>query len=225
MDRQGILLIKLPKGLLGEFDSQLLGTFILSRIFSAAMGRANVPEHKRPAFHLYVDEFQNFINDGVAFMLAEARKYGLHLTMANQNLSQLAASAGRQNVMDAVLGNVGSLIAFRVGPPDAEKLRLYTEPEFGTTDLQGLPNYHAVARLLTGKGPTRPFIFGTLPRNWQRTRKRVNPIVWQLREQAHTRPVKEVEAAIAARRNLAKATTPEGGKKHQSTSPIRPQLA
>ncbi len=221
MDRQRILLIKLPKGLLGEFDSQLLGTFILSRIFSAAMGRANVPDNKRPAFHLYVDEFQNFVNDGVAFMLAEARKYGLHLTMANQNLSQLAASAGRHNIVDAVLGNVGSLIAFRVGPPDAEKLRLYTEPEFGSTDLQGLPNYHAVARLLTVKGPTRPFIFGTLPRNWRLPRTRVNPIVWQLREQAHTRPVEEVEAAISARRNLAKVTTPEGGRKNQPTSPIR----
>ena len=112
MDRQNILLIKLPKGLLGESDAQLLGSFILARIFSAAMGRTNVPENKRPPFHLYVDEFQNFVNDGVAFMLAEARKFGLYLTLANQNLSQLAASQGRQNLVDAVLGNVGSLIAF-----------------------------------------------------------------------------------------------------------------
>jgi hypothetical protein len=204
MDRKGILLIKLPKGILGEFDAQLLGSFILSRIFSVAMSRADVPAYKRHPFHLYVDEFQNFVNDGAAFMLAEARKYGLHLTLANQTLSQLAANAGRQDVMEAVLGNVGSLIAFRVGAPDAEKLRLYTEPEFSALDLQGLPNYHAVARIMTGRGPTRPFIFATLPAKWGCRQKRVNPVVWELRERAHTRPVAEVEAAIVARRDLAK---------------------
>lgn len=204
MNRQGILLVKLPKGLLGEFDAQLLGSFVLSRIFSVAMSRADVPLHKRHAFHLYVDEFQNFVNDGVAFMLAEARKYGLHLTLANQNLSQLTANAGRQNVMEAVLGNVGSLIAFRVGAPDAEKLRLYTEPEFGALDLQGLPNYHAVARIMTERGPTRPFVFTTMPAKWGNRRKPVDPVVWELRERAHTRPVAEVEADIVARREWAK---------------------
>jgi hypothetical protein len=211
MDRQGILLVKLPKGLLGEFDAQLLGSFLLSRIFAGATGRANVPAHKRPPFHLYVDEFQNFVNDGVAFMLAEARKYGLHLTLANQNLSQLAANVGRQNLLDAVLGNVGSLIAFRVGPPDAEKLRLYTEPEFSALDLQGLPNYHAVGRIMTRRGPTRPFIFATLPRDCKSTEEQINP-VWEVRERAHTRPVAEVEAEIAARRNWIKtmATSPDG---------------
>jgi hypothetical protein len=220
MDRQSILLIKLPKGLLGEFDAQLLGSFILARIFSAAMGRANVRESKRPPFHLYVDEFQNFVNDGVAFMLAEARKYGLHLTLANQNLSQLAASQGRQNLVDAVLGNVGSLIAFRVGPPDAEKLRLYTEPEFGPMDLQGLPNYHAVGRIMTGNGPTRPFIFRTLPKNWSRPQKKVKNCVWELREQSHCRPVAEVEAAIAARRAWRKSIVDDAAAKQQGLKRI-----
>lgn len=215
MNRQGILLVKLPKGLLGEFDAQLLGSFILSRIFSVAMGRADVPIHKRHAFHLYVDEFQNFVNDGAAFMLAEARKYGLHLTLANQNLSQLTANAGRQNVMEAVLGNVGSLIAFRVGAPDAEKLRLYTEPEFGALDLQGLPNYHAVARIMTERGPTRPFVFATLPAKWGLRQKRVNPVVWELRERAHSRPIAEVEAAIVARRDWAKTMGDNAVKKEE----------
>ena len=219
MDRQNILLIKLPKGLLGESDAQLLGSFILARIFSAAMGRTNVPESKRPPFHLYVDEFQNFVNDGVAFMLAEARKFGLYLTLANQNLSQLAASQGRQNLVDAVLGNVGSLIAFRTGPPDAEKLRIYTEPEFGPMDLQGLPNYHAVGRILTSNGPTRPFIFRTLPKNWSRPQKKVNNCVWDLREQSHGRPVAEVEAAIAARRAWRKAPATDTPAKQQA-SPV-----
>jgi hypothetical protein len=220
MDRQGILLVKLPKGLLGEFDAQLLGSFVLSRIFSAAMGRASVPAHKRPPFHLYVDEFQNFVNDGVAFMLAEARKYGLNLTLANQNLSQLAANTGRQNLVDAVLGNVGSLIAFRVGPPDAEKLRLYTEPEFSALDLQGLPNYHAVGRIMTKRGPTRPFIFATLPRKCRSLQEQVNP-VWEARERAHTRAVAVVEAEIAARRNLAKAIEVKSGKESKSPGASR----
>lgn len=213
MNRQGILLVKLPKGLLGEFDAQLLGSFILSRIFAVAMSRADIPIHKRHAFHLYVDEFQNFVNDGAAFMLAEARKYGLHLTLANQNLSQLTANVGRQNVMEAVLGNVGSLIAFRVGAPDAEKLRLYTQPEFGALDLQGLPNYHAVARIMTDHGPTRPFVFATLPAKWGSRQKRANPVIWELRERAHTRPVAEVEAAIAARRDWAKSMGDNEAKK------------
>jgi hypothetical protein len=200
MDAQGILLIKLPKGLLGEFDAQLLGSFILSRMFSAAMGRANVTEHERPAFHLYVDEFQNFINDGVAFMLAEARKYGLFLTLANQTLSQLSEnSSGKQNVLDAVLGNVGSLITFRVGPRDAASLQLYTEPELNAVDLQSLPNYHAAARILTCHGVTRPFVFATLPQLSKRPQKPIKSAVREARERAHSRLVVEVETAIAAR--------------------------
>ena len=216
MDRQKVLLVKLPKGLLGESDSQLLGSFILSRLFAVAMSRADIPDHKRRAFHLYVDEFQNFVNDSASFMLAEARKYGLHLTLANQNLSQLAASTGRQNVLEAVLGNVGSLISFRVGAPDADKLRLYTEPEFGALELQGLPNYHAVARIMTSRGPTRPFVFATLPASWNRRRRRVNPVVWQLRERANTSSIAEVEAAIAERRNWARTIGGDSAKKEPS---------
>ena len=213
MDRQMVLLIKLPKGLLGESDAQLLGSFILSRLFAVAMSRADIPDHKRRAFHLYVDEFQNFVNDNASFMLAEARKYGLHLTLANQNLSQLAASTGRQNVLEAVLGNVGSLISFRVGAPDADRLRLYTEPEFGALELQGLPNYHAVARIMTSRGPTRPFVFATLPATWLRRQKRVNPVVWQLRERANTCSIAEVEAAIAERRGWARTMGGDSAKK------------
>lgn len=144
--------------------------------------------------------------------MAEARKYGLNLTLANQNLSQLAANAGRQNLVDAVLGNVGSLIAFRVGPPDAGKLRLYTEPEFSALDLQSLPNYHAVSRIMTNRGPTRPFIFATLPRNCKGPQEKVNP-VWEVRERAHTRAVAEVEAEIAARRDWAKTIATSAARK------------
>lgn len=204
LDNRGILLVKLPKGILGELDTQLLGSLLLSKVFATALGRARVKSTKRSTFHLYVDEFQNFTNDTVAHILSEARKYGLYLTLANQNLSQLQANAGRQNILDAVLGNVGNLIAFRIGPSDAEKLWPYTEPEFGSLDLQSLPNYHAVGRLLTAQGPTRPFVFRTLPPTWPRGYRRARAEAWAIKEKSFTRPIAEVEAQIIQRRTAHK---------------------
>lgn len=142
----------------------------------------------------------------VAHILSEARKYGLFLTLANQNLGQLRANLGRQNILDAVLGNVGSLIAFRIGPSDAEKLWPYTEPEFGSLDLQGLPNYHAVGRLLTAEGPTRPFAFRTLPPIRPRGYKRAGAEAWAIKERSFARPIAEVEAQIVRRRTAYKNT-------------------
>jgi tRNA isopentenyl-2-thiomethyl-A-37 hydroxylase MiaE len=206
LDNRGILLVKLPKGILGALDTQLLGSLLLSKVFATALGRARVKSTERSTFHLYVDEFQNFTNDTVAHILSEARKYGLFLTLANQNLSQLRANPGRQNILDAVLGNVGSLIAFRIGPSDAEKLWPYTEPEFGSLDLQGLPNYHAVGRLLTAQGPTRPFVFRTLPPTRPRGYKRAGAEAWAIKERSFARPIAEVEAEILRRRTAHKNT-------------------
>jgi hypothetical protein len=206
LDNQGILLVKLPKGILGELDTQLLGSLLLSKIFATALGRARVKSSKRAPFHLYVDEFQNFTNDTIAHILSEARKYGLYLTLANQNLSQLQANPGSQNILEAVLGNVGNLIAFRIGPRDAEKLWPYTEPEFGSLDLQGLPNYHAVGRLLTAQGPTRPFVFRTLPPTRPRGYKRASAATWEIKEKSFTRPIVEVEAEIIRRRTAHKTS-------------------
>jgi hypothetical protein len=204
LDNRGILLVKLPKGILGEMDAQLLGSLLLSKIFATALGRARVKAANRNTFHLYVDEFQNFTNDTVAHILSEARKYGLYLTLANQNLSQLNANLGSHNILDAVLGNVGNLIAFRLGPSDAEKLWPYTQPEFGSLDLQGLPNYHAVGRLLTAQGPTRPFVFRTLLPTKPRGYKRPSAEAWATKEKSFTRPVAEVEAEIVQRRTVHK---------------------
>ena len=204
LDNRQIMLIKLSKGVLGQLDTELLGSFILSKIFVTAMGGSAVKADRRCSFSLYVDEFQNFTNDSVGHMLSEARKYGLCLTLANQNLSQLNANPGRQNIVDAVLGNVANLVTFRVGPADAEKLWPYTEPEFGSIDIQGLPNFHAVGRLLTTKGPTRPFVFRTLPPKDDGGYTRAKPEVWQLRENHYTRPVAEVEAQILERRTAHK---------------------
>jgi len=206
LDGRGIFLARLSKGALGELDTQLLGSFLLSKIFSAAMGRSCIKPDQRSVFHFYVDEFQNFTNDTVAHMLSEARKYNLYLTLANQNLSQLNANQGCQNLVDAVLGNVGNMIAFRVGPADAEKLHAYTLPEFNALDLQGLPNYHAIARLMTAQGPTRPFVFNTLPAIKPRGYALANQTVWDARARACSSSVEEVEAQILQRRTIHKSS-------------------
>lgn len=163
IDEGKIILVNLSKGLLGELDTQLLGMLIIGKIFSSAMGRVSLsPEKRRPVF-LYVDEFQNFTTDTIAHLLSEARKFGICLTLANQNLSQLLTNSGRQNILDAVLGNVGTILSFRLGAMDAEKMQSYTKPEIQAQDLQELPDFHASGRLLNKNTPSKPFVFKTLP--------------------------------------------------------------
>lgn len=161
IDGGRIVLVNLDKGRLGSHESRLLGTLLMSEIFSAGLSRSAVPESARRPVNLYVDEFQNFVSDNVASMLSEARKFGLRLTLANQTLAQLKAHSGRQDLLETVLGNVGNLIAFRLGVPDAERLRLFLDP-FTSSDLQEMPNFTAFARLLTSEGPIRPLVFRTL---------------------------------------------------------------
>ena len=162
MDRGQIILVNLNKGLLGSHESRLLGTILIMEIFAAGLARSAQPESKRRPVNVYVDEFQNFVSDNVAAMLSEARKFGLRLTLANQTLAQLNANPGRQNLLEAVLGNVGNMILFRLGVPDADRLRMFLAP-FSPEEMQELPNFHALARLLTAEGPVRPLIMQTLP--------------------------------------------------------------
>jgi hypothetical protein len=159
MDRRQILLVNLSKGLLGQLDSRLLGMLVLGKFFVAALGRAAKPVDSRPAFHVYVDEAQNFVTDTFAHMLAESRKYGLGITMANQTLTQLAGSQERASVLDAVLGNVGTLILFRLGVLDAGRFEPYVAQGLRTQDLLELPDRQAAARLQTDTGPSAPLVF------------------------------------------------------------------
>lgn len=160
MNRRGLLLVNLSKGLLGSGESRLLGLSMMMEIFGAALARYSIPESERVPCHLYVDEFQNFVTDGTAAMMSEARKFGLHLTLANQTLGQLRSNPGRQNILEAVLGNVGNFFAFRLGIADAQFLRPFTEP-FTPEEMQRLPNFHAFARVLTEEGPTEGVIMRT----------------------------------------------------------------
>ena len=156
-----IILVNLDKGVLGVQESRVLGVILMAQIMSAGLKRSLMSRKDRRPVNVYVDEFQNFVSDNVASMLSEARKFGLRLTLANQILAQLKAKAGRQDLLETVLGNVGNMILFRLGVPDAERLKSFIEP-FSHQDMQELPNFHALVRLLTPEGPVRPLIMKTL---------------------------------------------------------------
>jgi len=163
MDSGKILLVNLSKGMLGEMDTQLLGMLIIGKLFSSAMGRVNIPMEKRRTMYLYIDEFQNFTTDSVAYLLSESRKFGLSLALANQNLAQLRTDSGHNNILDSVLGNVGSTFMLRLGILDADVMHVYTKPELDAQDLQNQPDFHVAARMLNSNAPGKPFVFKTMP--------------------------------------------------------------
>jgi hypothetical protein len=157
MDRGEILLVNLARGTIGEDSASLLGSLLVTTIGLAAFSRANVAEGDRPDFFLYMDEFQNFTTLSVATMISELRKYHVGLVLANQHLSQL-----QEDVRDAVLGNVGTLIAFRVGPHDAALLSREFAQRFEPIDLMNLPNHHIYLRLMIDGAPSKPFSARTI---------------------------------------------------------------
>ena len=157
MDRREILLVNLARGKLGGDTAGLLGSLLVTTIGMAAFSRADRPEAERSDFFLYVDEFQNFTTLSVATMISELRKYRVGLVLANQHLSQLET-----DVRDAVLGNVGTLVSFRLGPLDAPLLAREFETRFDALDLMKLENYHIYLRLMIDGAPCRPFSAKTL---------------------------------------------------------------
>ncbi len=158
MDEAKILLVNLSKGRSGELNSKLLGMVFVTKFQAAAMSRAAVPETERRDFCLYVDEFQNFSTDSFADILSEARKYHLNLVVANQFITQLT-----EQIRDAVFGNVGTIAAMRVGTADAEALAKIFQPTFDLDDLQRLPNFNSIVRMLIGGVPTQTFSMSNLP--------------------------------------------------------------
>ncbi|MFC1632959.1 CxxC-x17-CxxC domain-containing protein [Patescibacteria group bacterium] len=158
MDNKKILIINLAKGKVGEDNSNMLGSLLITRIQLAAMSRANVPEEEREDFYLYVDEFQNFATESFAAILSEARKYRLNLIVAHQYIEQMD-----EKVRDAIFGNVGTMIIYRVGAADAE----FLEPEFTPNILQenivNLEKYKVYMKLMIDGIASRPFSAITLP--------------------------------------------------------------
>jgi hypothetical protein len=152
MDGKKIFIANLSKGRLGDVNSNLLGLIIVGKILMAAFSRVDTPEDQRPDFYLYVDEFQNFTTESIAIILAEARKYRLDLIIAHQFIAQL-----RENIRDAVIGNVGSMVTFRVGADDAEFLAKQYEPTFNQQDLMNIDNFNAYLKLLINNQTSTPF--------------------------------------------------------------------
>ncbi len=157
IDQQKILVVSLSKGRIGETNAQLLGMMVVSKLLIAALSRVDVPEEERKDFYLYLDEFQNITTDSIATILSEARKYRLNLTIAHQFIKQL-----KEPIRDAVFGNAGSLVVFRVGPDDAEFLKNFFEPVFTTQDLVNIDNYNAYVKLLINDKTSRPFNIQTI---------------------------------------------------------------
>jgi hypothetical protein len=147
MDERKILIVNLSRGLVGEDNAALLGALLVTKVQMAAMSRADMPAEERAPFYLYVDEFQNFATDSFATILSEARKYGLNLTVANQYTAQMM-----DTVKDAVFGNVGSIIAFRMSADDARSMQRYFEPKFLEYDLIHMHNRNfAVSMTIEGE--------------------------------------------------------------------------
>ena len=158
MDNKKILIVNLSKGKTGDLNSKLLGMIFVMKFQAAAMSRADVPRDQRPDFCLYVDEFQNYSTDSFAEIMSEARKFGLNLIVANQFTTQLT-----EEVRDAVFGNIGTVVALRVGIADAEFLAKQFAPAFDVDDLQRIPNGNAAVRTMIHGVPTQPFSMAGLP--------------------------------------------------------------
>lgn len=158
MDEGKILIVNLSKGLIGEDNASILGSFMVTKIQLAAMSRSDIPDIRdRRPFYLYVDEFQNFATDSFATILSEARKYGLNLTVANQYISQMT-----DNVRDAVFGNVGTTISFRVSADDAPILSKQFEPNFEAADILQMHNRNFVINMVIGGEKVPAFSAKTL---------------------------------------------------------------
>src|SRR3990167_4921441 len=162
MDNKKILLLNLSKGRIGEDNSALLGAMFITKLQLAAMSRVDVPEEERSDFYLYVDEFQNFATESFATILSEARKYRLNLTIAHQYIGQLITETGSTKIKDAVFGNVGSIITFRIGATDAEELETEFEPNVTPNDLINLTKYTIYLKLMINGVSSQPFSATTL---------------------------------------------------------------
>jgi CxxC-x17-CxxC domain-containing protein len=158
MDERKILILNLSKGRIGEDNSTLLGALLITKIQLAAMSRVDIPEKDREDFFLYVDEFQNFATESFATILSEARKYRLSLILGHQYIAQM-----QEEVRDAVFGNVGTLVSFRVGAEDAEFLEKEFMPEFLANDIVNLTKYNIYLKLMIDGMAGRAFSAKTLP--------------------------------------------------------------
>ena len=200
MDEGKILIVNLAKGKLGEENSSFLGLILVPKILVAAMSRVDTPEEKRRDFFLYVDEFQNFATPDFAQILSEARKFKLNLCVANQFIGQM-----EEEVKNAVFGNVGTIITFRVGVTDANYLQHWFTPTFTESDLINVDVYNAYINTIVGNKPVPPFSID-LKKDMREVKKMENEKVAEaivsLSRLKYGRPRELVEAEISQRAKL-----------------------
>jgi len=162
MDEKKILLVNLSKGKIGELNAHLLGMVLVGKILVSALSRTDMSRDKRSDFYLYLDEFQNFITDSISVILSEARKYRLNLNIAHQYIGQLTKNQDT-SVRDAIFGNVGTMISFKVGADDAEFLEKEFAPVFSAYDLVNVDKFNAYVKLIINNQPSRAFNMSTFP--------------------------------------------------------------
>lgn len=161
MDQNKIILVNLSKGKIGEMNSNLLGMVVIGKLLFAAMSRVDLPEEQRHDFYLYIDEFQNFVTDTIGVILSEARKYRLDLILAHQYIAQLVKNNDTR-IRDAVFGNVGTIIAYRLGVEDAEVIAKQMAPVVTAYDLVNMPKYTAYIKLLIDNANPPAFNFNPI---------------------------------------------------------------
>ena len=191
MDEGKIMIVNVSKGKIGEDASRLLGAFLITKIQLAAMSRVDTPESERKDFYLYVDEFQNFATESFANILSEARKYHLSLVMAHQYIKQM-----EEPVMDAVFGNVGTIVSFRVGAEDAEYLEKWFQPDFMMNDIVNLGKRSMYLKLMISGVSSKGFSASTLERFPKLENSNRQAIIDASRE-AYSTPKSIVEKEIA----------------------------
>jgi hypothetical protein len=200
MDEGKILLINLSKGKLGEENSNFLGLVLIPKILVAAMSRQEIPESQRRDFFLYVDEFQNFATPDFATILSEARKYRLNLTVANQFIGQMD-----EEVKNAIFGNVGTMISFRVGVTDASYLQREFQPVFGESDLINVERFHAYMKTIVDNEPVPPFsvdMTKDIVKLKAEANEKVAQAIMQLSRLKSGKPRELIEAEISHRAKL-----------------------
>lgn len=204
MDKKKILLVNLSKGSVGDINSQLLGLIFVNKLQMAAMSRVDVPEEQRPNFWLYVDEFQNFATDSFATILSEARKYHLGLIIAHQYIGQLTHKNGPEGsredptIRDAVFGNVGTMMSFKIGAADAEYMAKEYAPLLSEQDVINVANYSAYIKLNVDNTTSRPFSLTTIYDETGKNEKAAK-LIKEYSRLKYGRKREFVDAEIAAR--------------------------
>jgi hypothetical protein len=216
MDEGKILIVNLSRGLVGEDNAAILGSLLVTKIQLAAMSRADFShiEDRKP-FYLYVDEFQNFATDSFAVILSEARKYGLNLTVANQYISQM-----EETVRDAVFGNVGTMITFRVSPDDSPFLVKYYEPQFEAGDLSAFHNRNFVTSMSIRGEKAAPFSGTTL--NIPKVTTEFSHKIIENSRSLYARDKQTVEAEIVSRSQTTGQVQQQQGNQQPNAAVANP---